>query len=596
MQSRESPEVTAYTDHAEHLVDELRRIDLMLLRHLEELRADDTGRLDGASGLYVSDAEVDALLRRDRRHPPPENRELRERLEVETRTIRDREAMTVRTGGSLRLLDLLDRFGLTDRQRDALLLGLAPEIDRKYERIYAYLQDDVTQRRPTVGLILRVLAESQQKRLSIRGLFSRSGTLVRSRLVRLSAPDETASLLSHRVTCDQRIAEFLLGADEVDSELSDFVEVVVPTAGIGELPLDEETRETISRTAPSPNSTPGLWYVHGPYGVGKAATVEAMVQGLGASLVRADTERLAGATVPDSLARLVREATLQDAAIHLQNVPPTSEEGSAATDGLLRELDRFEGHVFLTGEERVRLPRGLKGHTRSSVHLPRPGYRRRTELWAQRVESIPVDVDPGDLAAKFRLTRGQVDDAIATAHGLSNGDGLTRDAIYRGCRTQSSETLRSLARRTVPTYTWDDIVLPEGKFRQLREVAAHVKHRGTVYTDWGFQDRFSLGNGLNVLFSGPSGTGKTMAAEIIANDAGLDLFKIDLASVVSKYIGETEKNVKRIFDEAEQSNAILFFDEADALFGSRSEVSDSHDRYANIEVSYLLQRMEEHDG
>jgi SpoVK/Ycf46/Vps4 family AAA+-type ATPase len=161
---------------------------------------------------------------------------------------------------------------------------------------------------------------------------------------------------------------------------------------------------------------------------------------------------------------------------------------------------------------------------------------------------------------------------------------------------QSNRKLAKLARKIAPHYTWDDIVLPPDRLEQLREICNYVKYRARVYDEWGFDRKLSLGKGLNVLFAGPSGTGKTMAAEIMAGELGLDLYKIDLSTVVSKYIGETEKNLARIFAEAETSNAILFFDEADALFGKRSEVRDSHDRYANIEISYLLQRMEEYEG
>jgi SpoVK/Ycf46/Vps4 family AAA+-type ATPase len=153
-----------------------------------------------------------------------------------------------------------------------------------------------------------------------------------------------------------------------------------------------------------------------------------------------------------------------------------------------------------------------------------------------------------------------------------------------------------MAHKIQPKYGWDDIILPRDQMEQLREVCGYVKHYHTVYGRWGFERKLSLGKGLNVLFAGPSGTGKTMAAEIIARDLGLELYKIDLSSVVSKYIGETEKNLDRIFQEGQTSNAILFFDEADALFGKRSEVRDSHDRYANIEIAYLLQKMDEYDG
>ena len=168
--------------------------------------------------------------------------------------------------------------------------------------------------------------------------------------------------------------------------------------------------------------------------------------------------------------------------------------------------------------------------------------------------------------------------------------------MYAACRALSRGTFGSLAQVVDPVYDWDDIVLPAANRRHLREVAAQIRHRGTVYGDWAFEERFTLGKGLLVLFTGPSGTGKTMAAEVIANDAELDLFKVDLSQIVDKYVGETEKNLGRVFDGAAGSDAILLFDEADALFGKRSEVRDARDRYANVEVNYLLQRVEEHDG
>ena len=210
-------------------------------------------------------------------------------------------------------------------------------------------------------------------------------------------------------------------------------------------------------------------------------------------------------------------------------------------------------------------------------------------------------MDLGALATKFRFTAGQISDAAATARNLARwrdpeAGQLTLDDLHVACRLQSNRKLGTLARKITPFYAWDDIVLPADRLQQLREICNQVKHRSQVYDAWGFDRKLSMGKGLNVLFSGPSGTGKTMAAEIMAGELGLDLYKIDLSTVVSKYIGETEKNLARIFEEAETSNAILFFDEADALFGRRSEVRDSHDRYANIEISYLLQRMEEYDG
>jgi len=629
-------DVEPYEDSAAHLVDELRRVDLLLARRVGAVRAGAPGENRGG-GLYVADEEIDRLLAPD--GPPPQTDDaLEERIAAVTDRIAARRERTTETDTELRAVTLAERFGLDDSAFDALLLSLAPELDRKYERVYAYLQDDITQTRPTVGLVLDVLAEGEaggerdRERLAARDVFARDGPLVGEGLVTLSA-DGDAPLLAHRVTTDQRVVGYLLGRDGVDPRLSDVVDAREPTTRIEDLPVDEETRARVERLAPTDatavtdredtvtdRENGDAWpmrYVHGPPGVGRAAAVEAMCGLAGRSLVSVDAVDLLNAGVEAPFDRLAREARLRGSAVHVANVTDLDErgDGGPSADAVLRRLDRFDGPVFLSGTDSWTSRPPLDGHEFVAVHLPRPGYDRRRDLWERRADELPDGVDPGELAATFRLTAGQMDDALGTARALAGGghdgagadgsgesDGedtgsvLTAEALYRGCRVQSRETLGALARRTDTAYDWDDIVLPPDTKAQLREVAAHVKHRGTVYADWGFEDRFSLGTGMNVLFSGPSGTGKTMAAEIIAADAGLDMFKVDLATVVSKYIGETEENLKEIFDEAEHTDAVLFFDEADALFGERSEVSDSQDRYANVEVSYLLQRMEEHDG
>jgi SpoVK/Ycf46/Vps4 family AAA+-type ATPase len=249
-------------------------------------------------------------------------------------------------------------------------------------------------------------------------------------------------------------------------------------------------------------------------------------------------------------------------------------------------------------------PRGLLKKSRLlDVRFAVPDDGERRNLWeaASRGFQLAGDVDLGAIASKFRLTQGQIQDALAAAQGrvslLSPGSGLiTSRDLDAACRAQSSEKLSTLARKIEPRHLWNDIVLPEEVLGQLREICQRVVYRHRVLSDWGFGAKLSLGKGVNALFAGPSGTGKTMATEIIASELGLDLYKIDLSGVVSKYIGETERNLDRVFSAAEDANAILFFDEADALFGKRSEVRDSHDRYANIEISYLLQKMEEYEG
>jgi SpoVK/Ycf46/Vps4 family AAA+-type ATPase len=208
------------------------------------------------------------------------------------------------------------------------------------------------------------------------------------------------------------------------------------------------------------------------------------------------------------------------------------------------------------------------------------------------------EVDLTSLAGQFQLTTGQIRDAVLAARdwALQSGEKVGNLTLFAAARLYSNPRLSSLARKLQPRYRWEDIVLPVDQIRLLHEIVNTVRQRPRVLDEWGVGRKLASSRGVTILFAGPPGTGKTMAAEVIADELGLDLYKIDLSTVVSKYIGETEKNLERIFNEAETSNAILFFDEADSLFGKRSEVRDSHDRYANIEISYLLQRMEAYDG
>ena len=239
------------------------------------------------------------------------------------------------------------------------------------------------------------------------------------------------------------------------------------------------------------------------------------------------------------------------------------------------------------------------------MHLAfaRPTYARRLALWcgASRATCLADDVDLETLAGRYRLTGRQIErasDAARDAAWQQNPDKpvVGFHDLSMAARAISSGQLGQLARRVEPRHGWDDLILPDDRMAQLYELCDQFKYRHVVYDEWGFGRRASRGRGLSVLFAGPSGTGKTMAAEIIAKELALELYKIDLSGVVSKYIGETEKNMERIFNLARDSNAILLFDEADALFGKRSETKDAHDRYANIEVSYLLQKIEEYDG
>ncbi len=580
---------------AGHLQAALCRLDALLARAVDAARTafGPEATKDPYRGLHVSDREAERLLAR-----PPGTSFLFARPEGATSLV----------GAECRAERLRGLFGLSEFDLDALLIAIAPDIDPRYERLYGYLQDDVTKKRPTVDLILNLLCDSLEARLRARRCFSADGPLVAHRLVALieDPSQRQAPLLARYVKVDDRVVEFLVGSDAVDARLVPHAAHVVPERGFDQLIVASDLRNRVRLLLRRRDRL--VLYFQGPYGVGKQAMAEALCRELGCSLVVVDGAQLAhaaGQDLPTTIGLAFREAVLQEAVLYWKGFDALLvEDRRTGLDALLRILGARAGLTVLAGDapwEPADLPSGV---TFVRIELPRPSHAERAQLWSRALAAdaaARADLEVDSLAGKFRLTGGQIRDAVATACGLArwrepeHGE-LTMDVLYAACRLQSNRKLGTLARKISSHYRWDDIILPPDRLQQLREICNCVKYRALVYDAWGFDRKVALGKGLNVLFAGPSGTGKTMAADIMAGELGLDLYKIDLSTVVSKYIGETEKNLARIFEEAETSNAILFFDEADALFGKRSEVRDAHDRYANIEINYLLQKMEEHEG
>jgi SpoVK/Ycf46/Vps4 family AAA+-type ATPase len=506
-----------------------------------------------------------------------------------------------------RLARLTRLAQLSSFELDCLLICLAPELDPRYERLYAYIQDDVTKRRPNVDLVLNLLCRSIESKIAGRQRFLPSAPLVRHRLLQVfddpSQPHPT--LLGRYLKVDERIVNFLLESDEPEARLASYLQRVEPKNGLEDLIMTGDRRKRLRLLAQRHGEAPGLvLYLQGPYGGGRQATAEALCREMNLALLVADGMRLAGSAEAEfqTLVQLLsREALLQSSAIYWADFDRLlAEDKSTLLAVLLRELDAQDRVVFLSGETAWDPKDELCNPVYLRLEFTRPPSTERMLLWSRAFDQ-KEQVDLEGIANKFRFTPGQIWDAVATARNLAcwrdaETARVTTADLYEACRLQCNRKLSALARKIKPNYQWDDIILPTDRVQQLREICNSVKYRSVVYDQWGFDKKLSLGKGLNILFAGPPGTGKTMAAEIIAGELALDLYKIDLSSVVSKYIGETEKNLSRIFNEAESSNAILFFDEADSLFGKRSEVRDSHDRYANIEVGYLLQRMEEYEG
>jgi hypothetical protein len=288
-----------------------------------------------------------------------------------------------------------------------------------------------------------------------------------------------------------------------------------------------------------------------------------------------------------------RESVLGGSALYIDTEAVDANDSRIAAQ-IGRLLERMQGPVILSTTDRWRPSRNAM----KRLDVGKPTSKEQLGAWQQLLGAANVHLNGHvpQLVEQFNLHLPAIRTAVGEAlDSGGEGDVLVR-ALWDAGRVQARARLEDMAQRIDPVAQWDDLVLPANEKAMLREISSHVRHRSTVYASWGFGDVSHRGLGISALFAGSSGTGKTMAAEVVANALHLDLYRIDLSSVVSKYIGETEKNLRRVFDAAEDGGAILFFDEADALFGKRTEVKDSHDRYANIEINYLLQRMESYRG
>jgi hypothetical protein len=603
-----------YANSFEHLLAELERIDLLIQAQVSRARR--SHKTDEQfQGLVISEQEVDELLARPVGAPRfassgserwEQVQDVLARLEAQTAL---RKAKSRERGVHLRLAEIENLFELTPFDLNSLLICLAPELDLRYERLYAYLQDDVTKKRPGVDLVLSLLCPSFGAKLSGRHRFSARAPLIANKLLQLfeDPAQQQAPLLGKYLRIDERIVSYLLGSDLPDARLLPYLRLAKSEATLDDLILSPEIKARLAPIFGQTLTSGGLLYFQGPSGVGKRTTAEALSRRPGIGLLTVDTELLAGLDQPsfELLVKLAgREALLQKSALYWEGFGTLlTEDKRPLLNILINELEKLGVVSFLAGDT------AWEPSDRGSelqflrVEFSRPDSGQRALLWeaALGYTAHAADVEVQALANAFRLTAGQIRSAALTAASLARwrdpdkGEVMTAE-LYEACRLHSSRKLATLGRKIKPHQTWSDIVLPEDRLRQLQEICNSMKYRAVVYDEWGFDRKLALGKGLNVLFAGPSGTGKTMAAGIMACELGLDLYKIDLSTVVSKYIGETEKNLARIFAEAESSNAILFFDEADALFGKRSEVRDSHDRYANIEINYLLQKMEEHEG
>jgi hypothetical protein len=608
--------------NCEYLHAELGRLRMLLHRRVLWLRKiwrrDLAQEFQGFQDLIITEADADLLLTSN--PPDAEARfyEQDESAQAIARGLAQQQlriqaaAQAARAAGGPPALEILcGLFQLGPFDRDVLLLCLAPMIDATFERLYAYVHDDAARKGPTLGLATQLLgiqlfADSTAAWQHCCDRFAPDAALRRFRLV--DCGPATASRSSAVLHLDPRIGDYVLGVNHLGEQSAAFLQPVECQWSLGR--DQEEIVERLERRLRAWNDRehlPALQFT-GALSTGHKAIARQLCARCGIALYSLDPARLpAGVAERQVCYRLLeREALLLPCAYYLDctEIDAASRTETAQTMEFVQQVRAF---VLLASRTALNSERPL-----ITVNLVRSDSATQLAVWKAELAGCLADscadqfndsIEPflAGMIQQFHFGPQQIHRVVRTAcaeAALRNPESpkLEQGDLWLAARGHAVGAMEGLAEKIEARRSLEDLVLPREQLQQVQEIASQVALRGRVYEQWGFGAKLDRGKGIAALFAGPSGTGKTMAAEVLAHHLQLDLYRVDLSSVISKYIGETEKNLRRVFDAAEESGAILFFDEADALFGKRSEVRDSHDRYANIEINYLLQRMEDYHG
>ncbi|MEU6767597.1 AAA family ATPase [Streptomyces sp. NPDC046853] len=567
------PQALGATGPAHSLLQRLARLRQTVTALVESRSADDPTAGDPLRGLYLSEDAVRHLLHASPR-TIPETEPPAPRPPQHTA---DPVDLVAPADPDDRLARIAARLPLTELDTAVLLIALAPDLDRTFEPLYGYLNDDVSRRRATVGLALE-LCGTPPHLPDARARFHPSAPL-RS-LGLLTVEDAERPLLTRSLRVPDRLTAHLLGDATPDAALRGLLHPM--PAPQPETAHGAQGDGFVQRLATRLGAGPCTAYLQ-EHREGDALAV------LASALHVADIGALRFSGPTDHLPELLREARLSGRAIVVSGLP----EQPAS---MVAELASARDVTVLLADPRPYDPQ-WSAHDPLVLQAPRLPAGG-TATWQSALGAAADGFDLAGTVAPYHLGAERIGRAARAAAALAAFDGtqLTAAHVRLAARQQSASGLEQHARRIRPDVTWHDLVLPHEPLAQLRELALRARHRDRVLGDWRLSAGGGRGRGVLGLFAGESGTGKTLSAEVVAADLGVDLYVVQLSSIVDKYVGETEKNLERIFTEADRTDAVLLFDEADAVFGKRSEVKNSHDRYANMESAYLLQRLESFDG
>ena len=560
----------------------------------------------------LSNVMEDAFAHMDRRSYGME----REALFGEWQKFHEKAYRTMKEGGVFLAFEyMLIKLGLNGFEQYIACLAMAPELNREFERMYSFLQDDLAWRYPTLDLCIKMYTmEEQEQNTLIHQVFARKELLC---CVFGPKPLTQESELAWRFKLRENLVEYIFFHEsDLQGRKGEYCLKFSDGETEPACNINNRTARNLERRIREADSLVDevrLLFLRGPFGSGKKLQISLAAKRQGHAVLFLDMNGLVHKKT-DQMQEIACDAVVRALLsnaflvfVHWEAVWRGERRNRQAAQAMLRRASLFFRDVFFTVEEGagedVLEGEYPDGYRIEEFWLRFPSIQERSMLWrtflAQEGLQAEEEKVCDTLAAQFDFTPGVIQEAarLACRKAAVKGEVTVGTAyLYQACQQKISHKLGERANRVNAAYTWDDLVLEEGPKELLRQACGQITQRGKVYEEWGFADKMAYGRGVSLLFAGPPGTGKTMAAQVLARELNLELYKVDLSGVLSKYIGETQKNLREIFDEVKKSRSILFFDEADVLFGKRVDVTDSRDISANAQTAYLLQKMEEYDG
>ncbi|MCX7746434.1 MAG: AAA family ATPase [Clostridia bacterium] len=596
---------TFYRDLKEHLFDELKLLDLRFELLLEKKKS---MREERSSGFFISAVEVEMILKnRKPSRESPEERMLEQQVRMLEQKISSRAALGIRYGSRLPLYSLLMILGLSPFEYCCVAACLASEVELKYHKIYGFINNDITNKFPSIQLVMQLLGISPEDMGEVYEMLERDKPLTKYLLADMEREAGISpSFVSKPLKLEERVVGYLLGSEAIDKRLCPVASLLAPNEfptprGINN-EIQKSLRAFINEHPPNKRNT--IFYLYGKDDYCPWIEVREFCRRMGKKVLLADLGRMVDdIPLSEYITLLEREVLLTQAVLCIKEFDTVMDPGFPENKAveILRLLDFIPGPVFLIGKTEWRYIHSNCHYHFADISVPGAGEKDVRLLWQitsvkyRLLEMIDWDL----VASKFPFNEEQIQRVFEDAWSkaiFNRKEGISAEDLCHACNFHMRHQMGEKTLKIRPKYGLGDIILPNEQKRLLKNLCSQMKYRNVVYRDWGFARKLSYGKGIHAVFSGPPGTGKTMAAQVVAKELGMELYRIDLSQVVSKYIGETEKNLHTLFEEGKKLSAILFFDEADAIFGKRSEVKDARDRYANMEISYLLQKMEEYEG